>query len=159
MLPIRKSATPGPAATLPGALPFENRYTAGECGENFLRGLKEEQTILGTWCPKCEEILVPAAYACERCHARLVEYRPVGPEGTLHSFTRVDRDHEGKPLDKPVVLAFVTFEGARGGILHYLEGADPKRLSIGARVEAIFKPAAEREASILDIAHFALVTE
>jgi len=159
MLPIRKSTETQSTSRVEGVLPFENLYTAGQAHEHFLRGLKEEQTILGTWCPTCEELIVPAAYACERCFTRLDEYRAIDPEGEIHSFTRIGRDQDGKPLEKPVLLIFVTFPGTRGGLLHYLDAADPRRVAIGTRVEAIFRPAAERTASILDIAHFAPVSE
>jgi len=47
-------------------------------------------------------------------------------------------------------VAFVRFDGAHGGIIHYVHGD----VAIGDKVRVIFKDRLERTGSILDIAYF-----
>jgi len=47
-------------------------------------------------------------------------------------------------------VAFVRFDGAHGGIFHYVHGY----VAIGDKVRVIFKDRLERTGSILDIAYF-----
>jgi hypothetical protein len=45
-------------------------------------------------------------------------------------------------------------DGGDGGLVHRLGEVAPDELEIGMRVEAVFKPRAEREGSINDIRYF-----
>ena len=40
------------------------------------------------------------------------------------------------------------------GIMHMLGEVDPKEITIGMKVKAVWKPSEEREGSILDIKYF-----
>ncbi len=58
-------------------------------------------------------------------------------------------------LDPPELPAVIRLEGASsGGFLHKLGEVAPQDVSIGMAVEAVWRPAAERTGSILDIAYF-----
>jgi len=138
----------------PGELPYEYKYTAGVAGERFLRELKENGRIMGSRCPACDFTYVPARLYCERCFARLEEWREVGPEGTVAAYTVVHLDLEGKPLAQPQVIALIELDGADGGLVHFLGGVDPAEVYIGMPVRAVLKPPARRQGSILDIRHF-----
>jgi uncharacterized protein len=135
-----------------GELPVTNRYTFGLAGEKFFRAIKEEGRILGTHCPRCELTYVPAVSFCERCLNETTEWVDVGTTGEIHTFTFVYEDIKGKPLEKPDLVAFIRF--GEGGLVHRLAEVDPQKVAIGMKVEAVFKPAAERQGSILDILHF-----
>ncbi len=137
----------------PGQLPYEYRYTAGVAGERFLTELRDNGRIMGARCPKCNLTYVPARLYCERCLSALEDWRDVGREGYVYSYTVVHVDMEGAPLPRPQVIALVEFEGTHGGIVHYLD-AQPELAFIGMPVQAVLKPQARRTGSILDIRHF-----
>lgn len=137
-----------------GDIPITSRYTAGIAGERFLREIKDDARILGTRCPACDLIYVPAAMFCERCFAELDEWVEVPSRGTVFTYTVLYRDLDDRPLDPPAVLAYVKLDGSDGGLVHYLDEIDPETVHIGMEVEAAFKGAAERTGSILDITHF-----
>ncbi len=137
-----------------GEIPITSRYTAGIAGERFFRAIKEEGKILGTRCPACDLVYVPATIFCERCFAALDEWVEVSSRGYVFTFTILTRDLDDQPLEEPQVLAYVKLDGCDGGLVHYLGEIDLEDLYIGLEVEAVFKEAAEREGSILDIRYF-----
>jgi acetyl-CoA C-acetyltransferase len=64
---------------------------------------------------------------------------------------------DGSPRKEPEVVAFIRL--GDGGLVHRLGEVEPEAVAIGMLVEAVFNPPAEREGSILDIAHFRPVGE
>ena len=142
-----------------GDIPITSRYTAGIAGEKFFREIRDNARILGTRCQACGLTYVPATMFCERCFAKLDEWVEVKSRGTVFTYTVLHRDLDGQPLDPPVILAYVKLDGSDGGLVHYLGETNPQAVHIGMAVEAVFKDAAEREGSILDIAYFRPVGE
>lgn len=135
-----------------GNLPVTNRYTFGVAGERFFRAIKDEGKILGTRCPQCNHLYVPAALFCERCLSELSEWIDVGTNGEVHTFTLLYENYDGSPRETPEVVAFIRL--GDGGLVHRLSEIAPEAVKIGMKVEAVFKAQVEREGSILDIAHF-----
>jgi uncharacterized OB-fold protein len=133
-------------------LPVENRYTYGLAGEKFFRTIKDEARILGTHCPECNHTYVPAAAFCERCMAKLDEWVDVGTVGEVVTFTFLNVGLDGKPLEKPEIIAFIRF--GDGGLIHRLAEIELEQVEIGLLVQAVFKPKSRRVGSILDIRHF-----
>jgi uncharacterized OB-fold protein len=142
-----------------GNIPIRSRYSAGIAGERFFREIKDHARIVGTHCPECDLIYVPATIFCERCFEELDEWVEVGSRGTVFTYTVLFRDLDDEPLETPAVLAYVALEDCDGGLVHYLGDIDPKDVYVGLEVEAVFKEPAEREGSILDIRHFQPVGE
>lgn len=132
-----------------------NRYTYGVAGERFFRTIKEEGRLLGTYCTNCDHTYVPAAIFCERCMDQLDEWVDVGIIGEVVTFTHLYVNYDGSHRQDPITVAFVKL--GDGGIIHRLIFSDSEEVSIGMQAKAIFKPANEREGSILDITHFELV--
>jgi uncharacterized OB-fold protein len=137
-----------------GDIPITSRYTAGIAGERFFREIKDNARIMGTLCAGCGLVYVPATMFCERCFAELEEWVEVSSTGHVFTFTILFRDLDDEPLDEPAVLAYVKLDGCDGGLIHYLGEIDLDELCVGLEVEAVFKDAAEREGSILDIQYF-----
>lgn len=137
-----------------GDIPVTSRYTAGIAGEKFFREIKDNARILGTHCESCGLIYVPAVMFCERCFAELDEWLEVPSRGEVFTYTLLHRDLDEQPLDPPALLAYVKLEGATGGLVHYLGEIEWEHVHVGMPVEAVFKPPAEREGSILDIQYF-----
>jgi uncharacterized OB-fold protein len=141
-----------------GEIPLASVYTAGVGGERFFRALKTRGEILGTRCPACDQVYVPARLFCERCFAELDETVAVGPEGTLASFTLCSIDRDGRRLEPPEAFALVRLDGATTVMLHRLLGVtDAAQVTPGARVRVVVRPKRERTGSIVDIEGFALV--
>jgi uncharacterized OB-fold protein len=59
-------------------------------------------------------------------------------------------------LDDPQIPAVIDIDGTRPsvGIMHMLGEVKPDEVEIGMKVQAVWKPAGEREGSILDIKYF-----
>ena len=133
-------------------LPVMNRYTYGLAGEKFFRTLKDDGHILGTHCPDCDITYVPASSFCERCLGKLDEWVDVGTIGDIVTYTFLYVGLDDKPLVKPEIIAFIRL--GDGGIVHRLGEIEPEQVEIGLMVEAVFKPKARREGSILDIRYF-----
>jgi uncharacterized OB-fold protein len=143
------------AAVWRGEIPIQSYYTAGSGGQIFFHALKQEGKLIGTRCPACAQVYVPARLFCERCFTKLTDQVEVGRNGRLVSYTicRFDRDRE--PLNPPLALGLVQLEGATTVLMHYLlHATDPGKIEIGCDVEALVKPAASRVGSILDIEGF-----
>ena len=141
----------------PGKIPLQSLYSAGVGGQIFFTALKERGELVGTRCRPCNQVYVPARQFCERCFAELTEEVQVKPEGTLISFTFCYKDHDDKPLARPMALALVQLDGAMTYLLHrLLKVGNPSEVRIGSRVKAVIKPKAKRTGSILDIEGFQL---
>ncbi len=141
-----------------GEIPLKSLYTVGLGGQIFFRALKDSGEIMGTRCSACDQMYVPARVFCERCFAELSEQVPVGPEGTLVSFTFCYLDRDGRRLAEPEALALVRLDGATMVMLHrLLRASDPAQVRLGARVRVVVRPKRQRVGSILDIEGFELL--
>jgi len=136
-----------------GDIPIESRYTSGLAGERFLRALKEGE-IMGVRCPQCEFIYLPPRIFCPYCFSSLEEWVEVGNQGAVETYTVLNLDLDGNPLQEPQIVALVNIDGTHGGLVHFLGEVELDELYIGLPVEALFKPKKEREGSILDIKYF-----
>jgi uncharacterized OB-fold protein len=138
-----------------GQIYIPNTYSAGAVGSKFLIALRDKGKILGTRCAACNRVYVPARSVCTECFARLDEWVEVGDKGTVLTYTI---DQESKPViqptEPPIVYAIIQLDGADTGFAHMLGEVAPEQLAIGLRVQAVFKPKKDREASILDIKYF-----
>lgn len=127
-------------------LPFS--YAAGEAGSRFLEALRDRRAILGSPCPSCGRVLVPARSFCPGCFVPTGEgWVEVGPGGELIAATRVPPAPHG-PDGLDGGFGLVRLDGADTAMVHRLLG----RVERGERVRAVFRE--ERCGSILDIAGF-----
>ncbi len=149
-----KLTNPEDVRTWPGTIPVEYVYTAGVAGEAYLRAIKERGCLAASTCPDCNIDYLPPRLYCERCFAKTDEPRDVAARGVVETFTVAHRDLDGRPLEPPVIYAFVRIAGTAGGLIHRLGDVEPGDVHIGLEVEAVFRPPAERVGSILDIEHF-----
>jgi hypothetical protein len=117
-------------------------YTSGVGGEAFCKGLKEGR-ILGTRCGKCGRVYVPTRSFCEECFVALDNSEEVGPDGVLHSYTKVDGQWVGA----------IELSGATSLMFHRLSSRRGEP-DIGAPVRAVFVAKNKRRGSINDIECF-----
>jgi uncharacterized OB-fold protein len=135
-------------------------WDAGVAVGRFLAGLKEGK-ILAIQCPQCSRILVPPRMVCEHCFVPTSHWVELPGSGTVKTFSITSVTWDMQRLDKPLIPAVIDLDGASPGmaIMHLLDDVDPDDVRIGLRVEAVWRPADEREAAITDIRYFRPIKE
>jgi uncharacterized protein len=128
----------------------------------YLAALKEG-VILGVRCGHCRKVVVPPRTVCEWCFRPMDEYVPLQDTGTVNTFSLCYVTWDVQRIKDPEIPAVIQLDGASalsessiimGGILHKLGEVQPKKVHIGMRVQAVWKPAAERQGAITDILYF-----
>lgn len=135
-----------------GRMVVPYKYFVGRLASHFYTELRDNQKILAMECEKCQLTYVPPRNTCPKCFAKLDQWKEVGPEGILESWTVTEYSLKIHPVKAPVIYGIVKLDGASTGIVHILGEVDPERLEIGQRVKAVFKE--KREGNILDIKYF-----
>jgi uncharacterized OB-fold protein len=136
------------------SIPLEYHYTAGVAGEEFRRELKENGRFLSSKCAKCKATYVPARMFCPSCFIEIKENTPLEKPGYVYSHTTVNRNRTGEPVDEPLTMALVKFEGVKGGIVHRLQVEEANSVSFGTKVIPILKDRSERTGALTDIIAF-----
>jgi uncharacterized OB-fold protein len=80
------------------------------------------------------------------------ELVPVGPEGTVVSWSWMPDPLEGQPLTEPFAWALIRLDGADTAMLHAVDAGSPSAMRIGLRVRPRWS--VNRTGSIRDIACF-----
>ena len=108
---------------LPGTWNFEYTYFAGETASRFFAELRDNRRVMGRRCPACRRLLVPARSFCDACFEPTTSWEAVGEVGEIDTFTILTATFPGLP-EPPLVIAFVTLEGADTAILNFVRGVD-----------------------------------
>jgi hypothetical protein len=84
------------------------------------------------------------------------KFVPLKDTGTVNTFSLCYVTWDVQRIKEPEIPAVIEIDGASPlhGILHKLGEVDPDQVQIGLRVQAVWKPAAEREGAITDILYF-----
>ena len=142
---------------LPGSWNFDYTYFAGETASRFFAELRDNKRILGRRCPSCQRLVIPARSYCDACYVEMGDWEPVGETGTIEAFTILTRAFPGLP-EPPLVIAFVTLDGADSAVLNFVEGVDLDDQDVAGaylfdndRVRVVFSE--KREGRITDF-HF-----
>jgi uncharacterized OB-fold protein len=117
--------------TIPARWEFDYEYFAGASASHFFAELRDSRRIMGTSCPGCERTLVPARDYCDACFEPTTEWIEVGTHGRLDAFTILATHFPGLP-DPPLVLAYVTLDGADTALLNFIEGVDLTDIDLAA---------------------------
>jgi uncharacterized OB-fold protein len=136
------------------SIPLEYHYTAGLAGEEFRRELKENGRFLSSKCAKCKTTYIPARMFCPSCFVEIKENTPLEKPGFVYSHTTVIRNRAGEPINEPLIVAMIKFEGVKGGIVHRLQVEEPNGVSFGTKVIPILKDRSERTGALTDIIAF-----
>jgi uncharacterized OB-fold protein len=119
---------------LPDNWNFDYQYFAGETANRFFGELRDHQRIMGRRCLSCERLLVPARSFCDACYVATGEWESVGLESTIEAFTIIQAKVPGLP-DPPIVIGFVTLDGADSAILNFIRSVDLRDIdAAGARL-------------------------
>ncbi len=130
-------------------------WTSGVAISRFLDGLKEGE-LWATKCDRCGRVLVPPRAYCEEDFAPIDKWVRVKDTGTVNTFSISYVNNDASRRKKPIIVAVIDIDGASPGmgILHIMGGVDPQKVHVGMKVEAVWKPKAERAGAITDITHF-----
>ena len=133
----------------------EYAWDTGIAMGRFLEELRRGR-LVGRRCNSCRRILFPPRMFCEVCFRPTAEWVTLGQTGTVITYSLVHVRWDMVRLEQPQVPAVIAMDGAAQGmgILHLLGEVAPEKVKMGMRVQAVWKPAEDREGSITDIRYF-----
>jgi uncharacterized OB-fold protein len=134
-----------------------NLNYAWDCGVGYGRYFTElkKGRIIGTKCNKCHRVLLPARVFCELCFKTVDEWVYLKDTGTVNTYSIAYTDVRANRIKEPQLPALIEIDGSGGvGIMHLLGEVDPKKIKIGMKVKAVWKPKAQREGAITDIKYW-----
>lgn len=131
-------------------------HHAGSVRSRFLVELRNNKKIMGTRCPQCNRVYVPARSTCLICFSQLDEWVEVNDRGIVMTYTIVYQEEPPYPLPSPFAYGIIKLDGSDTGLVHILGEIEPENIKIGMQVKAVFKE--KREGSILDIKYFRPLT-
>jgi uncharacterized OB-fold protein len=133
---------------------LEYGWDAGVAISRYLAGLKEGR-IIGVSCECCRRVVVPPRVVCEWCWEPTDQWVYLEDTGTVNTYSICYIRWDASRAEEPQIPAVIEIDGAdKAGFLHLLDEVDPEDVEIGMRVQAVWKPAAERIGSITDIKYF-----
>jgi hypothetical protein len=143
---------------LEGMISLPYRWALGPVFTRFFEEFKDKK-IMGTRCPKCNRVLVPARRFCPRCFEDTTEWVQVSDRGTIKTWSLITFEFSGQPKKPPYLQGLVDLDGADTALAHFIGGVDlsdlekvKNKVKIGMRVEAKWRD--ERQGNIFDIKYF-----
>lgn len=134
---------------------LEYGWDAGVAISRYLTELKNGR-LIGIKCNRCRRTVVPPRVVCEWCWEPMAAWVYLEDTGTVNTFSICYIRWDATRAKEPQIPAVIEIDGAsRGaGILHLLDEVNPDDVTIGMKVQAVWKPAEERSGSITDIKYF-----
>jgi uncharacterized OB-fold protein len=131
-------------------------WDAGVAMGRYLEEL-EAGRLIGRRCDLCRRVVVPPRMFCEICFRPTDDWVVLQDSGTVKTFSLCYVTWDMKRLQHPQIPAVIDIDGASKGmgIMHMLGLVEPGAVQIGMRVQAVWKPVAERQGDITDISYFA----
>lgn len=142
-----------PAGSFTSPLQMDYTYVAGTGRSLFLRGLAQRR-LLARRCPSCAQVYLPPPEFCSRCLTGLGEPFEVPGTGVVSTFCVVNFTFPGQVYEPPYVVAYIQADGTDTRLMHLLREAEPGDVSIGMRVEPVWRPDGELEASMSSIRYY-----
>jgi uncharacterized OB-fold protein len=123
-----------PAAPLSAPLEISFDYTRslGPVLSRFMTGLAQ-RTILGSRSADGQVYVPPAEYD-PVTFSPPADLVPVGPAGTVLTWSWQPEPREGQPLDRPFAWALIRLDGADTAMLHAVDAGSASEMSTGMRV-------------------------
>jgi len=130
-------------------------WASGVAISRFLDGLKEGE-LWARKCNKCGRILIPPRAYCEEDYVPTEKWVKVKDTGTVNTFSISYVNNDASRRKQPILVSVVDIDGASPGmgILHLLGEVAPRKVEVGLKVEAVWKPKPQREGAITDIKYF-----
>src|SRR4030042_6083463 len=86
-----------------GRIFIPDTYTAGAVGSRFLIELRDNKRIMGTKCPACHRVYVPARSVCTDCFGQLDQWVEVSDRGTVLTYAIACQPTVTQPVAPPIV--------------------------------------------------------
>ena len=134
----------------PLEISFDYTRSLGPVLSQFMTGLAQ-RTILGSRGADGRVYVPPAEYD-PVTFSPPAELVPVGPEGTVVTWSWQPEPRDGQPLDHPFAWALIRLDGADSAMLHGVDAGTATAMHTGMRVRPRW--AAVRTGHIRDIACF-----
>jgi hypothetical protein len=130
-------------------------WDTGEAIGRYLEELKKGR-LVARHCSRCQRVMIPPRMFCERCFRPSDDWVAVKDTGTVNTFSLCYVSWDVRRLRRPEIPAVIEIDGASPGmgIMHLLSNVNPKKVRVGMRVRAVWKPASRRTGSITDIAYW-----
>ena len=142
---------PAPVKEVRGQINIPYRWSYGRWLTRFFEESRDRRRLMGTKCPRCASVIVPAARICSPCYVETSEWVEVSDRGVLATFTTVHLPFPGQPTEPPYTYGLILLDGASTYYSHLIN--EPvERLSCGMRVQAVWSE--NRHGDLFDILHF-----
>jgi len=135
-----------------GKISVPYTWSVGETGSRFFLEIRDNKKIFGTHCPMCNRTFVPPRKVCPRCFEKGMEWRELGDEGILMTYTIPHYHEDIHPMNDLFAFGIIKLDGADTGFTHLLGEFQRGELRTGLRVRAVFRD--QRKGNILDIKYF-----
>lgn len=138
--------------TAPYVLEYTYKRSLGDVLSAFVTGLRDGK-IIGV---RAEDgrVLVPPQEYDPATGATLTELVEVASQGEITTWAWVATPRPEHPLDTPFAFALIRLDGADSAMLHCVKADGMAALKTGRRVQAVWRPEAERGNGVHDIAYF-----
>lgn len=134
-----------------GQIRIPYRWSYGHALTRFFDESRDHRRLMGTRCPRCASVIVPAARICTRCYVETSEWVEVSDHGVLATYTTVHLPFPGQPTEPPYTYGLILLDGASNYYSHLI-GEPVERLACGTRVQAVW--ADHRKGDLFDIQCF-----
>lgn len=140
-----------PVKEVRGQISIPYRWSYGRALTRFFEESRDNKRLMGTKCPRCESVIVPAARICTICYIETSEWVGVSDHGVLATFTTVHLPFPGQPTEPPYTYGLILLDGANTYYSHLVD--EPvETLACGMRVQAVWSE--NRKGDLFDILHF-----
>ncbi|MGH3859665.1 Zn-ribbon domain-containing OB-fold protein [Actinokineospora sp.] len=150
-------------AEFPYRLDLDYKHSYGPFYGRMFDELGSHRRLVGTKCPSCRNVLVPARGNCDVCFVPTGQVVDVADTGTLQAFSVIHLEFVGQTRKPPYVYAEINLDGSATRLIHTVGGVDMARaeelLSIGMKVRAVWKQDAPTRGTLSDIDYFEPVLE
>ena len=150
-----------PAAALqevPYSLSLDYQHSYGQYYGRMFDELASDRRIVGSKCPRCLNILVPARGNCDACFVPTAQTVDVADTGTILGFSVIHLEFVGQKRKPPYVYAEINLDGTATRLIHNVGGVNMTRaeevLEIGTRVRAVWKDTTPGNGTLDDIEYF-----
>jgi len=138
-------------------------FSTGPTMGRFLSEIRDHKRVWANKCGKCGRTQLPPRIVCAECNVAVTEWVELKPAGQIVVFDVVYvptiNPLTGKMREVPYTTCSIKLDGGDSTIMHFLDETDPKKLRVGQRAEAVFRPDGERTGTVLDILYFHVIPD
>jgi len=144
---------------LEASVPYE--LATGPTWWRYFEGIKNEK-ILGTQCPSCKRVMVPAWSICTDCFVQADKWVELTGEGEIIGWSLTNYSYFGMPKEPPFVVAQIRLDGGDTDFWHFIGGIDltdldlvTRTVKIGSRVRPVWRK--QKQGCVYDIDYFEVI--